>query len=248
MFRKTTTDSGSLATMSSIIHTVVEQGKYSGIVFLGDIKVGKFSIRVGESREEPQEEGGPLQQIDIDLSSFDNSIGAKRNSTAFTLQAGGHVVFYVSTGSKEYAVEIFLLEKQKEPIKVFDSRLLDGGDLFVTHVMRPGSYSVRNVMGGGQANLTVEYPEHEKLIRNMEPVIIECSNEAINPAEIKIQPLQALMFSCKNESRINIELKMAEDRSQLALTPIITPAAILKKEKASKAGQKNIRRKIRFFG
>ncbi|WP_410507760.1 hypothetical protein RSJ42_13265 [Methanosarcina hadiensis] len=248
VFRKTSNDSGSLTTMSSIIHKVAEQGKYSGIVFLGDIKVGKFFIRVGESREEAQEEGVPLQQIDIDLSSFNNSTGVNGNSTAFTLLAGGHIVFYVSKGSKEYAVEIFRLGKQKEPIKVFDSRLLGDEDLFITHVMKPGSYSVRNVMGGGQAILTVEYPEHEKLMRNMESVLIECRNGTMDPAEIKIQPLQTLMFSCTRESRINIELKMAEERPQPALAPIITPVAILKKKKTGEVGQKNIRRRIQFFG
>lgn len=248
MFREVPIDSGSLSIMSSIIHLVREQGVYRGTVFRNETEVGKFDLKVIDYTEESQADIAPPQQIDIDLTTLENLIGANGKTTSFTLRTGGHVIFYVSKGSKEYAIEIFRLGKQKEPIKVFDSRLLGDEDLFITHVMKPGSYSVRNVMGGGQAILTVEYPEHEKLMRNMESVLIECCNGTMDPAEIKIQPLQTLMFSCTRESRINIELKMAEDRPQPALAPIITPVAILKKKKTGEVGQKNICRRIQFFG
>jgi len=248
MFREVPIDSGSLSIMSSIIHLVGEQGVYRGTVFRNETEVGKFDLKVIDYTKESQADIAPPQQIDIDLTTLENLIGANGKTTSFTLRTGGHVIFYVSKGSKEYAVEIFRLEKQKKPVKVFDSRVLSKGDVFITRVMRPGSYAIWNVKGEGHADLTVEYPEREKLARNTDPVLVECSGEIMNPAEVKIQPVQTLMFSCVKESRITIELKMAEDRPQPALAPAITPAAMLKKEKTSEAGPKNIRRKIRFFG
>jgi hypothetical protein len=242
MLRQATIDSGSLATMSSIIHKVAEQGVYRGILYRGEANVGKFSLKVSDNSKTLSEEGAPLQQVDIDLASLENLTGAKGKPVSFTLRTGGHVVFYVSTGSKEYAVELFRLEKQKEPIKVFDSRLLSGEDLFITHLMQPGSYTIQNVLGDGHADLTVEYPEHEKLTGNMDSVLVEYGDGTMNPAEVKIQPTQALMFSCVEESRITIELKVAEK------APVITLAAMRKKEGAGEAGRKKILRKIQFLG
>lgn len=250
MLRQATIDSGSLATMSSIIHIIAEQGEYRGIVFRGEEKVGKFTLKVIDYTGKSQTDQVPPLQTNIDLAALDNSAGAKgdKSSTSFILRKGGHVVFYVSTGSKEYAVEIFRVEKQKEPVKVFDSRVLGQGDLFVTHIIRPGSYTILNVKGKGHADLTVEYPESEKLARNIDPVLVECSNGTMNPAEVKIQSVQALMFSCAQESRISIELKTAEDRPSKDLAPAITRAAVRKKENTGEGGQRTILRKIRFIG
>lgn len=242
MLRQAMIDSGSLATMSSIIHKVAEQGVYRGILYRGEANVGKFSLRVSDTSKTSSEEGAPLQQIDVDLASLENLAGAKGKPASFTLRTGGHIVFYVSTGSKEYAVELFRLEKQKEPIKAFDSRLLSGEDLFITHLMQPGSYTIQNVLGDGHADLIVENPEHEKLVRNMESVLVGCSNGTMNPSEVKIQPTQALMFSCAKESRITIELKVAE------AAPATTLAAMRKKEETGEAGRKAILRKIQFLG
>jgi hypothetical protein len=247
MLRQATIDSGSLATMSSIIHKVAEQGVYRGILYRGEANVGKFSLKVSDNSKTSSEEGAPLQQVDIDLASLENLTGAKGKPVSFTLRTGGHVVFYVSTGSKEYAVELFRLEKQKEPIKVFDSRVLGRGDIFTAQVMRPGSYAIRNIKGKGNADLKVEYPEPEKLERNIDPVLVECSNGTMNPAEVKIQSVQALMFNCIQESRITIVLKKAEDRPRPDLIPA-TLAVMRKKEKAGETGRRAILRKIRFFG
>jgi hypothetical protein len=250
MFREATVDSGYLATMSSIVHKVAEKGIYRVIVFREEAKVGKFSLRVCDHTETSSANEKLSIQADIDLAALDNSAGAKGNDypASFTLQTGDHVVFYVSTGTKEYTVEIFRLKKQKEPIKVFDSRLLGQGDLFITHMMRPGSYTIRNIKGENYAGLTVEFPEHEKLACNNDPVLIECIDRTMNPVEVKIQPVKALMFSFAQESRIIIELKIAEDRPHSALDPIITPAAVRKKEKTGETGEKTILRKIQFFG
>jgi hypothetical protein len=248
MLGQTTVDSGSLATMSSIIHRITEPGEYRGIVYRGTAKAGSFSLKVCDCEEPDLATGALPCQATIDLLTLDAATSQNADCSSFPLRTGGHVVFFVSTGPGEYAAEIYRREKKKEPAKVFDSRLLDRGDLFVTHVPRPGRYAIRNTKGKGQADLNVEYPEPRKLTQMMEPVLIECKDGIMKPAEIKIQPIQAIMFSCSQPARITIELKKAEDRPRPARTPIVTSKAMPKKEKSGVAGSKTILRKIRFFG
>ncbi|MGB9175568.1 MAG: hypothetical protein WCB46_02385 [Methanoregula sp.] len=250
MLGQATVDSGSLATMSSIIHRIAEPGEYRGTVYRGTAKVGCFSLQVCDCEDQPLTTEGLPCQVTIDLLSLDAATCPKpdKDSCLFPLRTGGHVVFFVSTGPGEYAVEIYRRERKKEPVKVFDSRLLDRGDLFVTHILRPGRYAIRNTRGKGQADLNVEYPEPGKLTQMMEPVLIECKDGIMKPAELKIQPVQAIMFSCTQPARITIELKKAEDRPRPARPPIVTPAAMPRKEKSGPTGPKTILRKIRFSG
>ena len=248
MLRQTTIDSGSLAIMNSIIHKLTEQGAYRGLVYRGAAQVGTFSLQC-DFRETPAEETLPSETPTIDLCAFECSAGAQGKcscSGEVSFSTDGHVMFTVLQGTGEYAVELFRKEEKKDPVKVFDSRLLGGGDIYITHVLRPGSYEIRNTGGSGSAALTVEYPEQGTSPRNMEPVLIESKDGAINPNKIKIKSVQAIMFHCVQDSRISIELKEAEDRPRPAPAPLAA-LRMLKKEKPA-AGQKKILRKIQFFG
>jgi hypothetical protein len=248
MLMQTTVDSGSLANMSSIIHRITEPGEYRGTVYRGTEKAGCFSLQVCDCEE--MTNGVLPCQVTIDLLTVDTATRPKpdKEPCPFPMRTGGHVVFFVSTGPGEYAVEIYRRETKKEPVKVFDSRVLDRGDIFVTHVLRPGRYMIRNTKGKGQADLKVEYPEPGKLTPKMEPVLVECKDGIIKPAEIKIQPVQGIMFSCTQPARITIELKKAEDRPRPTRPPVTPPHAMLKKEKSGPAGSRTILRKIRFSG
>jgi hypothetical protein len=248
MLREAMVDSGSLATMSSIIHRIAEPGEYRGTVYRGTGKTGSFSLQVCDFAKPAQTTEVLPRQVTIDLLTPDTATLPGADKCSFPLQTGGCVVLSVPTGSGGYAVEICRREKKKEMVKVFDSRILDTGDLFVTHILRPGRYAIRNIRGKGQADLNVEYPEHGKLTRMMEPVLIECKNGIMKPAEVKVQPVQGIMFSCSEPARITIELKKADDRPRHERPPFITPAAILKKEKSGPAGSQTILRKIRFSG
>jgi len=246
LFREKMTDSGSLATLSSILHRIAVPGDYRGIVYRGTVKAGKFLVSVSNGMDTSTVDTVP-RQVNIDLATLDNSTGAKDGgcTTVFPLRTAGYLVFSVSTGSGEYAVELFCIETKKEPVKVFDSRKLGSGDLFVTNVIRPGTYTVRNTLGKGHADLTVEYPEPGKIMRRMKPLLVDCKDDEMKPAVVKILPSQALMFSCPHEFRIVIDLKKADDRPR----PLQRPAVIHTQMKAKeKTGQKTILRKIRFFG
>jgi hypothetical protein len=250
ILRETKIDSGALGIRSAIIHRIAEPGEYRGTVYRGTAKVGTFALDVVKCATDTTTAGTTIQnQISIDLSTLDSSYGAKEKvcSQSFLLQTEGHSIFFVSTGIREYAVKLSRTEKKKLPVNVFDSQILGKGDIFVTHVMRPGSYSIVNTLGKGHADLTVEYPESGKTVPNMEPVLVECKDNTMNPEVIAIQSVQPLMFSCAQDSRITIELKKAEDRPRPPRIPV--SAVALRKGKSRAAGrQKRIIRTIRFYG
>ncbi|HUH79145.1 MAG TPA: hypothetical protein VLY83_04535 [Methanoregula sp.] len=248
MFREATTDSGSLSAMSSIVHRIATQGEYRGTIYRGAAKAGRFSVSVCDC-EEPETAGTSPSQADLDLVALATPCGAGIGyAPAFTLRTGGFLVFSVPTGSGEYAVELSRHERKKETALVFDSRKLGSGDIFITHVLRPGTYAIRNTLGKGHADLTVAYPEPGKPVCREQPVLVECKEGAMNPDTIKILPAQALMFSCARECRITIELKKADDRPRAARPPAAVHAVVRKKEKAAKPGAKKVIRRIRFAG
>jgi len=251
LFReKTMTDSGSLAAMSSIIHKLARKGEYRGIVYRGAVKVGTFAVSVCDCAEPPAPGEALPKQAGIDLVTLDHSARRKSREGVplFHLRTGGFLVLSVSTGSGEYAVELFLREQKTEPEKVFDSRKLGTGDLFIANIIRPGTYEIRNSSTKTHASLTVEYPGTGQIVGRIPPVVVECKEHAISPAEVRVQPRQALMFSCVQDSRITIELKQADDRPRPARTPVMVRPASQKKKTTGRAGPETILRKIRFFG
>jgi len=249
MFRDATTDSGSLSVMSSIVHRITEPGEYYGIIYRETEKAGSFQLRVCGGSEPPEGgEKGPVQ-ANIDLVSLTPPCGSTGGyPTLFLLQTGGFLIFSVPTGSGEFAVELFCTGKKKKPEMVFDSRRLSSGDIFLTHVLRPGTYSVRDSLGHGQADLTVSYPEPGKTVCRVQPVLVECKEGSINPGKIQILPAQALMFSCFRECRITIELKKADDRPRPPRSRVFAQAAGKRKKRAEKHATKGFMRKIRFAG
>jgi hypothetical protein len=245
-----TADSGSLAALGSVIHKVTESGNYWGVVYRGAARVGTFPLTVSDNGDTATDCDKPPRQLDIDLTSLDGR-SSQANADCgdkLTLRAGGNIVFTAMSGTGGYAVELLRREKDKPSVKVFDSRALGAGDLYIVHVMRPGLYFIRNLKGKGQTELTVEYPDPEKIRQRMDPFLVEFEDEEIVPNKIVIQPVQALMFDPKNESRIVIELKKADDRPAPVRTPIVTAPKARKKRAPAAAGQKTILRKIRFYG
>lgn len=250
MFREETIDSGSLTAKSSLVHRIPEPGTYRGSVYRGTDKVGCFTLHVEEVvKGTPAAEALP-RQVTLDLVTLDKAACPKpeKRQSSFSLKAGGVVVLSVSAGNGGYAVELFRRGEKKENRKVFDSRALDGGDLFVTHVLRPGRYAIRNTQGPAPGSLVVEYPQAGKIRRMMEPVHIECNESALKPQEITIQSVQAVIFSCTEPSRITIELKKPEDRQRpIRSLQVPAPAGGLKKSPEAD-GTKKILRRIRFYG
>lgn len=252
MFEQIDFDSGSLTVLASVVHKFSEEGEYHGTVFRGSDVVGRFGIIVCEKSETTSNccneqyqlaPDGFKNQVTIDLKCLDLPSDQQLQSldcNCFKLNPGGFAVFYVSTGKGGYAVEIKKVRSQCEPQHVFDSRKLGIDDLFDVTVLRPGSYSITNVLTKAKGELAVAYPEMGKIPKNPKPITIECDEKNMIPNKIKINPTQGLVFSFKKQSRIKIELTKPKDRPR--------PEKTKKQAKAPKTQKpkKKVKRHLRI--
>jgi hypothetical protein len=212
LFTQTGVDSGSLTMLGMIIHRFPEPGEYLGVVERG-AETRSFRLRVDES--------SPEMQVNVDLATIgaddhehgpdcgckDKGTGAVRT---FVVNPSGYVVFHVSSGPGGYVVRVGRPEHPDAP--VFDSTLLEGDDLFAVTLIRPGSYSVRNVAGGARGDIVVAYPKVGKEPhRPEEPVEVVCTESAFRPARLKLQAAQGQLYRFRTPARIAIELVEADD-------------------------------------
>jgi hypothetical protein len=79
-------------------------------------------------------------------------------------------------------------------------------------LIRPGTYSVRNVAGKARAEIVVSYPKIGKQPhRPDEPIEIVCTEKTFRPARIRVQAAQGQLYRVRTSSRIAIELVEADD-------------------------------------
>ena len=166
------------------------------------------------------DESSPAMQLNIDLATLGGGhahsadCGCKPEETGadrtFVVNPAGYVVFHVSSGSGGYVVRVGRLEKQDTAL--FDSSRLEGEDLFGVTLIRPGTYSVHNVISGARGEIVVAYPKvGKKPHRPSEPVEIECAEKTFRPAKVKIQAAQGQVYRFRAPSRIAIELVKPDD-------------------------------------
>lgn len=220
-------DSGSLTVLASVVHKFSESGEYHGNVFRDKDVVGKFSIIVNKDTcvkdVERQNKQSAItdrtkNQVNIDLKCLDLPAHQHLESlecNCFQLNAGGFAVFYVSTGIGGYSVEIKKVGSKCGPEQVFNSKNLSTNDLFTVTVLRPGTYSISNILTHAKAELSVSYPEIGKIPKNPQAVQVQSEEKCFNPSKIKIKPTQGLVFSFKNPSRIKIELTKPKEKANL---------------------------------
>jgi len=210
-------DSGSLTVLASIVHKFSEPGEYHGNVFRDKDVVGKFSIIVNEDTCAKEIKN----QVNIDLKSLDLPAHQHLESlecNCYQLNSGGYAVFHVSTGTGGYSVQIKKVGTNCGPEQVFDSKNLSTNDLFTVTVLRPGTYSIKNILTHAKAELSVSYPEIGTIPKNPQAVQIQSEEKCFNPSKIKIKPTQGLVFSFKNPSRIKIELTKQKEKPKTTKT------------------------------
>src|SRR5438552_13986648 len=211
IFAQVNSDSGSLTSLSSVVHKFSKSGEFYGTVLRGQDVVGQFSLTVSGSEDEkasqPERHDSVQEPSQVHIDLRDLHLPAehdeKEQSNHFIVGTGGYAVFQVSAGSGGYAVLVHAAGESGAGPKVFDSRELREEDLLSTRVLRPGIYSVANKLTRAKAKLTVAYPE--KLPKKLIPMRVECGRAKFSPDVIKIQPTQGLIFSFRAPSRIKIE-------------------------------------------
>lgn len=211
LFTQTGVDSGSLTMLGVVVHRFPEPGEYMGVVERGR-ETRSFRLTVDKS--------SPAMQTNIDLAmlsgghTHDADCGCKDKGTApdraFVVNPAGYVVLHVSSGPGGYVVRVGRLESPDSA--TFDSTRLEGDDLFAVTLIRPGTYSVRNVAGEARGEIVVAYPKPGKEPRaELEPVEIVCTEKTLRPPKIKILAAQGQVYRFQTPSRIAIELVEPDD-------------------------------------
>ncbi|MGB8478336.1 MAG: hypothetical protein WCE63_05795 [Acidobacteriaceae bacterium] len=221
LFTQVGLDSGSLTMLGGVTHRFLEAGQYRGVVYRGGESIGKFYINVDKN--------SPIAQANIDLAAFDTTLPAQATTatdttcgcqgestkaeTAFEVNPKGYAVFHVSAGAGGYAVRASKAAEDPKQQNQFDSRELKCEDIFSAVILRPGTYSVSNGLNAkAKGKITVGYPKIGKTAyRPPSPARIVCSQGGFEPANVELQPGQAVLFQADAPSRITLELVKADD-------------------------------------
>jgi hypothetical protein len=205
-------DSGSLTMLGSAVHTFREVGNYKGTVRRGDSILSTFYLSTDKN--------SAVAQVNIDLAALTNPEPSSGNCChdhngndhRFTLNPRGYAVFHVSSGPGGYYVNVEKAVDKDSDQQVFDSRKLNQGDVFSAAIIRPGSYSVTNLLTKAQGEVVVSYPVIGKTAyKPPAPVRVKSSKRSFEPNRVELRPGQGLLFDCETASRIKIELTKADD-------------------------------------
>ncbi|HET7061401.1 MAG TPA: hypothetical protein VFI43_04410 [Nitrosospira sp.] len=205
-------DSGALTMLGAVVHSFCEPGEYRGVARRGAEPEAVFYISVDKN--------SPVAQANIDLAALvqEEPAGESENGCCpggqgnyFVVNPKGYAVFHVSSGAGGYSVHV--RKNDEDPkTKIFDSRELDAGDIFSAIIIRPGTYSVTNLVTGSKSEVIVSYPKPGKTpYRPPAPIAVDCSEREMTLGRIELQPGQGLNFHLKTRSRIKIELVKPDD-------------------------------------
>lgn len=222
MFTQIGLDSGSLTIFGTVVHSFPEPGGYRGVLYRGRDIEEVFYIKVDKN--------SPAAQVNIDLAKLSEIVAklSKCNSdqqdaqSHFVVNPKGYALFHVSGGAGGYYVRV---EKAEEGTrqKPFDSRELTEGDIFSAIIIRPGTYSVTNLLTKARGEIVVSYPKIGKTAyRPPNPINVECTRDTIEPKIVELQPGQGLIYHFKVPSRIKIELLKPDDGPGHRREPIKT--------------------------
>lgn len=218
LFTQIGLDSASLTMLGSIVHSFSEPGEYRGALHHGEEVKGVFYISADKS--------SPVAQATIDLASLDpaqqssggeedgccaKSGGAADGANRYVVNPRGYTLFHVSQGAGNYYVNVRRIDAEQAQ-RGYDSRVLAEGDIFSAIIIRPGTYSVANVLTKATGEAVVAYPKtSEKAYRPPNPVRIECGPQSFEPARIPLQPGQGMLFHAQAPSHIVIRLLKPDD-------------------------------------
>jgi hypothetical protein len=217
--RQVSFDSASPGGSSSVLHRFDEPGEYV-VSFVRDEQIvqrAALTVR----KVEPTDREVPTQ-VEFDLTALSRPAPKEvccpvdtrivdEFGSRFSVKAGGYASF---TASKPQGAYLIRAERvaEGEKYRTFRSEHLEGADLFAVTLIRPGTYSVDNLVGGAQSKIRVAYPVvGTKPYRPPPPVTIECTESGFSPSLTDLQPAQGVVYKFKTPSRIKIRLEQRDD-------------------------------------
>ena len=209
LFTQIGLDSGALTSLGVVMHTFPQPGLYRGVVLRGEDSVGSFLLEVAED--------SPQTQVDIDLAKVKAPAAEpccdEASRAPYVVSPRGYAVFHVSSGPGGFSVVVGRGDPRK-PEVLFDSRELLEGDLFAATILRPGSYTVSNVLARGQARaeLVVAYPQPAKERYAQPPVhTVTLTAKGFEPERMRVAAAQSQVYHIKGRARIRIALEKPDD-------------------------------------
>lgn len=216
LFSQIGLDSGALTMLGGIVHRFPDPGQYRGVVISADDSTLVFQLTVDEN-----EAAIPMN---FDLAAVvEGSAGSPCQCAAghggqphFVLGCRTPLLLHVSGGRGGYAVHVSpAAEEPQRP--VFDSRQLNGGDLFAATILRPGRYTVVNTLdeNGRGASMEIPIPTVGRSARRPPPAAqVVCGPGGFEPSEIRLSAMQGSVFACETPARISIELEQPYDPAE----------------------------------
>lgn len=210
MLSQTSIESASLNPNGMIVHRFQQTGYYHIQIYKKKILEKIIQLKVVKESKE--------SQLNIDLSSsllknYDcqcKNIGKDATvDKEYEIGTNTNILFYVSHGLGYYHITAIKIEQERK--EIFDSRELGSGDIFVVHILRPGTYSVINTVNKSQGQIVVSYPKVGKTkFVAPEAISIEC-NKTFSNNSITIQPMQGIVFRINENANISIKLEKPDD-------------------------------------
>jgi hypothetical protein len=217
LFSQIGLDSGAITMLGSVVHSFGEPGEYRGTVRSGKESEATFYVSVDKNCA--------VAQVNIDLAKLAGTAPSRStevkdseccgddsrpDESRFVVHPKGYAVFHVSGGRGGYSVTIRRADENRE-VKAYDTQTLQPGDTFAAVLLRPGVYSIRNLLLKAAGEVTVSYPVIGKAAyRPPAPLNIEVGDK-IEPRTVSLHPAQGLNLHVKSAARIKIELVKPDD-------------------------------------
>lgn len=191
-----TLDSGVITPMMAVAHRFKEPGRYEVQVLQGDDQVAGFSLVV--------DTGAPHDPVPIDLGDIQCPIIVVSPET--------QVLFRAPRAQSGYTVVVERTDAEGRST-LFDTRRLEGGDIFMAVLLRPGRY-IATDEGGTSCEIAVTPPgkemvryipsRKEGVISGGAPLSITYGPDGFRPGEVEARSFQSLTFMIEAPARIRI--------------------------------------------
>jgi hypothetical protein len=207
IFEQTTLDSGALTVLATALHRFDKPGDYPVWVYRGERRLGRVMVQVRED--------GPQFHVNIDLSEIDrpreDECGCKaEGDPVYKVRPGGMAGFFVSRGRGGYSVVIGQGGGESQRTRLDTRRSLEAGDMFAAAPLRPGAYSITDMLTGAQGTLYVAYPQGGR--ETEPPAQMRYGQAGFEPREMRIQAGQSLLIHLDTPAHIRVELQKPDDR------------------------------------
>lgn len=201
--------SRALTVLTTIFHRFTEAGDYEVFILNDGQVVQRHHLSVVT-------ENGPYQ--------FNLDLTADNGGNGLTLNVGGVIGFYASSGTGSYIVRVQQLTSEEKRTVLDSEQGVPAGDLFSITLVQPGAYQVRDSMSGGTTLVRVgmptraapgDVPADPALRRALrfrpdKPSLITFEGGKFSADESSIMSGQTIVIQCLTTAQLVVEPAPAE--------------------------------------